>query len=57
MKPSDLQEWEEKHGVIPDNVILLVFFGWGKYWPNKKTYLGTDLKNTSLLHFPGTLLK
>lgn len=57
MTPSDLKEWEEKHGVIPDNVILLVFFGWGKYWPNKKTYLGTDLKNTSLLHFPGTLLK
>lgn len=53
MTPSDLQEWEEKHGKIPDNVILLAFFGWGKHWPNKTMYLGTDLKNTSLLHFPG----
>ena len=50
---SDLQSWEEKHGKIPDDVILLVFTNWGKYWPNRKAYLGTDTKDTSLLHFPG----
>ena len=51
--PSDLEAWEEKHGKIPDDVILLVFYDWGKHWPDKKEYLGTDTKNTSLLHFPG----
>ncbi|KAJ7373581.1 hypothetical protein OS493_011186 [Desmophyllum pertusum] len=40
MTPSDLQAWEEKHGKIPDDVILLVFTDWGKYWPDKKKYLG-----------------
>ena len=57
LTPSDLQAWEEKHGKIPDDVILLVFTDWGRRWPNKKTYLGSDTKNTSLLHFPGMLLK
>ena len=53
LMPSDLEAWEEKHGKIPDDVILLVFYDWGKHWPDKKKYLGTDTKNTSLLHFPG----
>ncbi|XP_078348297.1 isatin hydrolase-like [Oculina patagonica] len=53
MTMSDFQAWEEKNGKIPDDVILLVFTGWGRHWPNRKSYLGTDTKNTSLLHFPG----
>lgn len=53
LMPSDLQAWEEKNGKIPDDVILFVFFDWGKNWPDKKKYLGSDTKNTSLLHFPG----
>ncbi|XP_068672815.1 isatin hydrolase-like [Montipora foliosa] len=53
LMPSDLEAWEETHGRIPDDVILLVFNDWGKYWPDKRTFLGTDTKNTSLLHFPG----
>ena len=55
MMPSDLEAWEEKHGKIPDDVILLVFFDWGKHYADKKKYLGTDTKNASLLHFPGTV--
>jgi len=53
LTPSDLQAWEEKHGKIPDDIILLVFTKWGQYWPNRKTYLGTETKNVSQLHFPG----
>ena len=53
LMPSDLEAWEQKNGKIPDDVILLVFFDWGKHWPDKKKYLGTETKNTSLLHFPG----
>ena len=51
--PSDLEAWEEKNGKIPDDIILLLFFDWGKRWPDKLTYLGTDTNDTSLLHFPG----
>ena len=53
LMPSDLEAWEQKHGKIPDDAIMLVFNDWGKHWPDKRTYLGTDTKNTSLLHFPG----
>ena len=53
MTPSDLQAWEEKHGRIPDDVILLVFSDWARFWPDRKTFMGTDTANASLLHFPG----
>ena len=51
--PSDLEAWEKKHGIIPHDVILLVFTNWGKYWPDKKMYLGTDTDDIGALHFPG----
>ena len=54
--PSDLEAWEEENGKIPDDIILLLFFDWGKRWPDKLTYLGTDTNDTSLLHFPGRLI-
>ena len=51
---QDLAAWEKAHGRIPDGVILLVRSGWGKYWPDKKQYLGTDKPgDTANLHFPG----
>ncbi|CAH1267351.1 Hypp3729 [Branchiostoma lanceolatum] len=50
---QDLQDWENTHGRIPDGCLLFVNTGWGKHWSNKQQYLGTDTKNTSLLHFPG----
>ena len=51
--PSDLEAWEKKHGKIPDEVILLVFTNWRKYWPDKKKYLGTDTDDIGALHFLG----
>jgi len=53
LTPSDLQAWEKIHGKIPDDVILLVFSDWARFWPDRKTYMGTDTANASLLHFPG----
>ena len=55
--PSDLEAWEIKHGKISDDVILLVFTNWGRYWPDKKKYLGTDTDDFSLLHFPGAKIR
>jgi kynurenine formamidase len=51
---DDLIQWEKKHGRIPDGAILLIRTGWGKYWPDKKRYLGTDKPgDIAGLHFPG----
>ena len=50
---SDLEAWEKKHGQIPDDIILLVFTNWGRHWPDKKKYLGTDTNDIDQLHFPG----
>ena len=51
---GDIAAWEAKHGRIPANSIVLVHTGWGKFWGDKKAYLGTDKAgDTSNLHFPG----
>lgn len=42
--------------MIPDDVILLVFTNWGRHWPNRTAYLGTDAASSSLMHFPGMSL-
>ena len=53
---QDLVSWESKHGKIPDRSILLLKTGYGKFWPDRNKYIGTDnlgqgaVKN---LHFPG----
>ncbi|MFN0087503.1 MAG: cyclase family protein [Blastocatellia bacterium] len=54
LQAGDLTEWESRNGRIPENAILLVHTGWGKFWPDKKQYLGTDAPgDTANLHFPG----
>jgi kynurenine formamidase len=51
---TDLTDWEKANGKIPDNSILLIHTGWGRFWPEKKQYLGTDAPgDTANLHFPG----
>jgi len=51
---GDLKGWEKQHGRIPEGAIVLFRTGWGKYWPDKKRYLGTDKPgDVAGLHFPG----
>ena len=51
---ADLEAWEKAHGQIPSGAIVLMLSGWGKRWPNKKQYLGTDQPgDVANLHFPG----
>jgi kynurenine formamidase len=52
----DLTEWEKQNGRIPDGTIVLLRTGWGKRYPDKVKYLGTDRRGAEavpLLHFPG----
>ncbi len=51
---ADIKAYEEKYGQIPDGAIVVARSGWGKFWPDKKTYLGTDKPgDVAGLHFPG----
>jgi kynurenine formamidase len=50
---EDIQKWEVTNGRIPDQSIVLIRTGWGKFWPDKKKYLGDDKSgDASNLHFP-----
>jgi kynurenine formamidase len=53
---EDLQAWEAANGRIPDGSIVLLQTGYGKFWPDKKNYLGTGRTGQEAvaeLHFPG----
>jgi len=39
---DDISAYEAKYGRIPDGAIVVARSGWGKFWPDKKRYLGTD---------------
>jgi kynurenine formamidase len=51
---QDILDWEQIHGPLGKEDIVLFNTGWHRFWGKKKKYLGTkregDVKN---LHFPG----
>ena len=53
---SDLKHWEAVHARIPSGSIVLLNTGYGRFWPSRKDYLGTELsgqEGVKALHFPG----
>src|SRR6476646_3453826 len=53
---ADIQNWERRNGQIPAGSIVLLRTGYGKYYPDRKKYLGTDERGAAAvakLHFPG----
>lgn len=53
---DDILAWEKTNGPIDPNTIVLFRTGYGKYYPDRKNYFGTDLKGDEAipqLHFPG----
>jgi kynurenine formamidase len=53
---EDVLAWETANGPLDPNTILLFRTGYGKYYPDRKNYFGTDLKGDEAipqLHFPG----
>ncbi|MCR9191907.1 MAG: cyclase family protein [Gammaproteobacteria bacterium] len=51
---EDIKDFEHQHRALTDQDIVLFDTGWGKYWHNKKQYLGSDkFKDIKHLHFPG----
>lgn len=53
---ADIQDWERRYGRIPAGSIILLRTGFGKFYPDPKSYLGTDERGPDAvpkLHFPG----
>ncbi len=53
---EDFVEWERRHGELPKGCIVLLRTGFGKYWPHRVQYMGTDERGqqaVAKLHFPG----
>jgi kynurenine formamidase len=51
---EDITAWETNNGRIPDDSMVLIHTGWGRFWGDKKQYLGTDVAgDVANLHFPG----
>jgi len=53
---ENFQNWEKQNGRIPAGTIVLLRTGFGKYYPDRKSYLGTDERGAAAvakLHFPG----
>ncbi len=53
---GDFLDWERSNGRLPSASIVLLRTGFGRYWPDKRRYMGTDARGTAAvgqLHFPG----
>ena len=53
---ADIEAWEAEHGLLPEGVILLFRTGYGRYWPDRDRYMGTNevgAEAVAKLHFPG----
>ena len=53
---ADFENWEKQNGRIGAGTIVLLRTGFGKYYPDRKKYLGTDERGAEAvakLHFPG----
>jgi kynurenine formamidase len=53
---ADLAAFEQAHGEIPRGAIVLLRSGFGRFWPDRRAYLGTQKHGPEAvaeLHFPG----
>ena len=53
---TDFRSWEKRNGRIANGSIVLLRTGFGKFYPDRKKYLGTDQRGEKAvadLHFPG----
>jgi len=49
---EDLTVWEKQNGAIPESAIVLFQTGYGKFWGDRRQYMGTDGASEEK-HFPG----
>jgi kynurenine formamidase len=55
LSPEDVNGWEQTHGRIPENAVVMVYTGWDERWTDYERYKNADSKR--ILHFPGFSLE
>jgi kynurenine formamidase len=48
---AGVEEWEKRHGRIPEDAIVLLRTGWSARWPDAQRYRNQDAQGR--MHFPG----
>ena len=48
---EDIAKWEQTHGQIPLNSVVMAYTGWDARWNSVKEYRNADAKG--VMHFPG----
>ena len=51
LSAAGVEEWERRHGRIPEGAIVLLRTGWASRWPDAKRYRNQDAQGK--MHFPG----
>ena len=51
LSAARIEEWEKRHGRIPEGAIVLLRTGWALRWPDAQKYRNQDAKGK--MHFPG----
>ena len=46
-----VEEWEKRHGRVPEGAIVLLRTGWSARWPDAEKYRNQDAQGR--MHFPG----
>ena len=53
LRATQIKKWEEEHGDLPEGGLLLIRYGWGKYYNNRNKYFGFEHPSGTKMHFPG----
>jgi kynurenine formamidase len=51
LSAARIEEWEKRHGRIPEGAIVLLRTGWATRWPDVQKYRNQDAQGK--MHFPG----
>lgn len=51
ISPADLKVYEERHGKIEKNSLVIGYTGWGAFWDDTSRYRNPD--TSGKMHFPG----
>src|ERR1700694_5058746 len=51
LAPARAEDWEKRHGRIPEGAIVLLRTGWASRWPDARKYRNQDARGK--MHFPG----
>ena len=51
LSPGRIEDWEKRHGRVPEGAIVLLRTGWAERWPDARRYRNQD--GEGRMHFPG----